>query len=95
MQRKGKKEKEEEKEATCPPTTQEIKKRKTKKQCPRKKRKKKKKRTKHGHFCPLRSLVFSLQFSLHFGEKTFWWVRRENTCTLQFIFLPPHPTKHT
>ena len=26
----------------------------------------------HVHFCLLNNLIFSLQFSLHFGEKTFW-----------------------
>ena len=26
-----------------------------------------------GHFCPLCSPIFSFQFSLHFGEKIFWW----------------------
>ena len=25
-----------------------------------------------GHFCLLNNLIFFLQFSLHFGEKTFW-----------------------
>ena len=38
----------------------------------KKKKKKKKKGTGHGHFCPLNSPIFSLQFSFHFGEKTFW-----------------------
>ena len=33
----------------------------------------------YGHFCPNVMPNFSLQFSLHFGEKTFWWARRENT----------------
>ena len=32
-----------------------------------------------GYFCPLSSFIFNLQFSLHFGEKTFWWARGENT----------------
>ena len=31
----------------------------------------KKKQIGHGHFCPLNSHIFSLQFSLYFGEKTF------------------------
>ena len=48
-----------------------------------------------GHFCPLGSPIFSLQFSLHFGEKTFKWARGGNTQTPPFIFLPPHPTKYT
>ena len=42
------------KKATCPPITQEIKKKKILK------------RTRHGHFCSLNSLIFSIQFSLHF-----------------------------
>ena len=33
----------------------------------------------YGHFHPLNSFIFSLQFSLHFGEKTFWLGWRENT----------------
>ena len=55
----------------------------------------------HGHFCSKMMSNFSLQFfslqffSLHFGDKTFWWVRRENTWVPKFIFLPPHPTEHT
>ena len=28
-------------------------------------------------------------------ERTFWWVRGENTLSLLFIFLPLHSTKHT
>ena len=35
------------------------------------------------------------QFSLHFGEKTFWWARGENIQAPPFIFLSSHPTKHT
>jgi len=49
----------------------------------------------HGHFRPKMMPYFSFQFSLHFGEKTFWWVKGENTWLLLFILLPPHPTKHT
>ena len=45
----------------------------------KKKKKNKKKGTGHGHFCPLNSPIFSLQFSFHFGEKTFWYAREENT----------------
>ena len=41
------------------------------------------------YFCPLSSFIFSFQFSPHFGEKTFWWVRGENTEALQFIFFSP------
>ena len=43
------------KKATCPPTAQGQ----------------KKKKTEHGHFYPLSSLIFSLQFSLHFEKKMF------------------------
>ena len=48
---------------------------KTENHVPKKKKKKKKKKSNwtncpcasaHGHFCPLSSLIFSLQFSLHF-----------------------------
>ena len=46
-------------------------------------------------FSSIKQLIFSLQFSSHFWEKTFWWTQRENTRTLPFIFLSPHPTKHT
>ena len=35
------------------------------------------------------------EFSLHFGEKTFWWAKRENICAPLFIFLPFYLTKHT
>ena len=46
----------------------------------------------HGHFCLLSSPIFSLQFSLYFREKTFWWVRGENTWTHHlFSFLPTQP----
>ena len=33
----------------------------------------------HWHFCPKMMSKFSLQFSLHFGEKIFQWDQRENT----------------
>ena len=49
----------------------------------------------HGHFHPLNSFIFSLQFSLHFGEKTFWLAWRKNTWAPSFIFLLLHPIKHT
>ena len=42
-------------------------------------------------WCP----IFFLEFSLYFGEKSFWWVRGENTWISLLIFLPPHLTKHT
>ena len=48
-----------------------------------------------GVFLELISWASSSQFSPHFGEKAFWWARGENTWTPPFIFLPPHPTKHT
>ena len=48
-----------------------------------------------GHFCSLNSLIFSLQFFLHFKKKAFWCAQEENTWTPPFIFLPPYPTKHT
>ena len=35
------------------------------------------------------------QFSLHFGEKIFWWARGENTWAPLFIFLHSYPLKHT
>lgn len=47
-----------------------------------------------GHFGQFILASFSSQFSLHFGEKIFWWARRENTWTPLFIFLPLYPTKH-
>ena len=34
-------------------------------------KKERKKGTRYEHFCPLSSLIFSFQFSLHFGENTF------------------------
>ena len=48
----------------------------------------------HGHFCLLSSHIFSFQFSLQFGKKTFWLVRGENTWAPPFIFLSLYPTKH-
>ena len=53
----------------------EKKKKKREATCLAKKKKKGKKERKKGtryeHFCPLSSLIFSFQFSLHFGENTF------------------------
>ena len=46
-------------------------------------------------FSSIKQPIFSLQFSPHFREKTFWWARRENTLGPPFIFLSLHPTKHT
>ena len=74
-----------------------------KKSCIVKQKKKKKKeldelsicKCAYGHFCLLNNLIFSLQFSLHFGEKTFWWAQGEDTQAPSFIFLPPYPIKHT
>ena len=54
-------------EATCP--GKEKKKKNLQRQCA----------SIHGHFRQLSNLIFSLKFSLHFGEKTFWWVQKENT----------------
>ena len=70
---------------------------------PRQHKKKRKKKEKkrgnrmlaHGHFCTLSILIFFFQFSLQFGQKTFWWTQGENTWALPFIFLPIHPTKYT
>ena len=42
-----------------------------------------------GHFHPLQVLLFPTHFSPHFGEKTFWWVRGENTHAHQFPPPPP------
>ena len=106
MKATSRKEKKGKKEVTCPPTAQEIKKwknkkQKTKKRHPEKKRKKRKKRkrkvkwTRHLHFCLLNSHIFSIKFSLNFGEKTFWWVQRENTWISPFIFLLSHSTERT
>ena len=47
------------------------------------------------NFCPLSSLIFFIQFFLHFRKKTFCWAQRENIQTLSFIFLLLHLTKHT
>ena len=49
----------------------------------------------HGHFRPLSSLIFSFQFSLHFGEKLFGDPGEKTFGSLPFIFLSSHPTKHT
>ena len=36
-----------------------------------------------------------IQFSLHFGEKTFWWAQRENTWALLIFSLPSlQPNTH-
>ena len=43
-------------------------------------------------FSSIKQLIFSLQFSPHFGEKTFLWA--ENTQASLFIFLSSYPTKH-
>ena len=62
---------------------------------PKKNKKGKNKWTGHRHFCPLSSFIFSLQFSLHFEEKTFWWTQEKNTWAQPLIFLLLHLTKHT
>ena len=89
MSRKGKKGKRKRKlaEATCPGKEKEKKKKK-------KENWQRQWANARGYFRPLSSPVFSLQFSLYFGEKFFWWVRRENTRISLFIFLHFHPTKH-
>ena len=46
-------------------------------------------------FFSIKKKCIPTQFSLHFGEKTFWWTQRENTSIPPFIFLPFHPTKHS
>jgi len=68
---------------------------------PRKAQKKKKERnwtncpcaSAHGHFCPLSSPIFSFQFFLHFGEKTYrshylFCFLPTQLNTLQKVFLP-------
>ena len=45
------------------------------------------------HFRPLISLILSLQFFLHFREKTFWWVRRENTLNPTIYFPSSSPNQ--
>ena len=54
----------------------------------------KKKGSGHGHFCSLSNLIFSLQFSLHFGEN-FLVDSEKKDLGPPFIFLTLHPTKHT
>ena len=45
------------------------------------------------HFCPLSNLIFSLQFSLHFGEKTFGDPKRKHSSpTIYFPSSPPNQT---
>ena len=46
-------------------------------------------------FLLIKKKFIPIQFSLYFGKKTFWWARGENIWTPLFIFIPPHPTKHT
>ena len=61
----------------------------------RKRKRKKKNEEEQRGFCPKMMSNFSPKFFLHFGERTFWWARRDNIWVPPFIFLPPHPTKHT
>ena len=67
----------------CPPTATAPKKQKIninkKKKSKERQHAQKKKKAKHGYFCPLSNLIFSHQFSLHFGKKTFWRAQGENT----------------
>ena len=46
-------------------------------------------------FLSIKQLYFFFHFSLYFGEKIFWWVQRENTKVLLFIFFHSPSTKHT
>ena len=46
-------------------------------------------------FLSIKKKFIPTQFSLHFGEKTFWWVWGENTWIPPFIFIPSYPAKHT
>ena len=46
-------------------------------------------------FLSIKKKFILTQFSLHFGEKTFWWARGENTWAPLFIFLHSYPLKHT
>ena len=41
----------------------------------------------HGHLHPLKPWAFSIQFSLYFGEKTFWWDQWENIWAPPIFFL--------
>ena len=48
----------------------------------------------HWHFCPLSSLIFFLQFSLHFGKKTF--LVSPGKKHLDFtIYFPSSPSNQT
>ena len=85
--KKGKKKKKE-KEATCPVPKNK-----------RKKEKKEKKGTGYRYFCPLRISIFSLQFSLYFGENFLVGSSRKHPMsTIYFPSSSPnqtHLTKHT
>ena len=55
--------------------------------------KKKKNGARDRHFCPLSNHIFSLQFSLHFGEKTFGDPKRKHLgSTIYFPSSPPNQT---
>ena len=55
--------------------------------------KKKKNGARDRHFCPLSNHIFSLQFSLHFGEKTFGDPKRKHLGPT--IYFPPSPPNQT
>ena len=46
-------------------------------------------------FLSIKKKLIPTQFSLHFGEKTFWWAWGENIWVPPFTFLLPYLTKHT
>ena len=93
-QQKKKKKRKKEKRQRCPEEQKEKKKKKKQRYLPPGRRKKYiNKGMCTGIFVNKKN--HSTQFSLHLEEKTFWWIRRENTCNPQFIFLSPHLTKHT
>jgi len=48
--------------------------------------------TVHGHFSPKMMPNFSLQFSLCFREKTFWWSENKTLRLHLFFFLPTNQT---
>ena len=48
----------------------------------------------HGYFCLNMMLNFTLQFSFHFGKKTFWWDRRVNISAPLFILFLLYSSKH-
>ena len=57
-------------------------------------KKERKKGTRYEHFCPLSSLIFSFQLSLHFGENTFVvdLGKKHLDPTIYFPFSSPNQT---